>query len=271
MALREILLPWDSQPQEVAQLSDRWAGRVVFAAVGDSIINLATGIPEPFSGVAAGNAGIGPAGLWIGGSGSFPRGLATRTQDFTVLAVAEPFSVSAFQMHLCCDSGSGAGRVLQFRTNSSSAEFIRFNTSVAAFTASAAGALTIGVPSTTVGVSRGLTIEVHSHSPVTGYRFGSATMTGTPQTYNDPGGTANEWWIRNRSNDASSCRYYLRAIISGPVSMAEAQELSANPWQLFAPRRIWVPQSASAGLPTITAMTPTSITSTTALQRFSRA
>lgn len=56
------------------------------------------------------------------------------------------------------------------------------------------------------------------------------------------------------------------------LSALEARMLAANPWQVLkAPRRIWVPQSASTGLPTITALTPTSITSTTALQRFSRA
>ena len=40
------------------------------------------------------------------------------------------------------------------------------------------------------------------------------------------------------------------------------RDLSANPWQLFAPRRIWVPQTAISGLPTLSlpTYTPGSLT-----------
>lgn len=35
----------------------------------------------------------------------------------------------------------------------------------------------------------------------------------------------------------------------------QATDLAINPWQLFQPRRIWVPQSAISGLPTLSAST----------------
>jgi hypothetical protein len=48
------------------------------------------------------------------------------------------------------------------------------------------------------------------------------------------------------------------------ISLQEHVELSRNPWQLFEPRRIWVPQAAAAGLPTLSASTykPGTLTST---------
>lgn len=69
----------------------------------------------------------------------------------------------------------------------------------------------------------------------------------------------------------SGARQALVGAYEAQLPDTRAQEISAMPWSVVRPLGIEVPQSAGGGVPTITALTPTSITSTTALQRFSRA
>lgn len=56
----------------------------------------------------------------------------------------------------------------------------------------------------------------------------------------------------------------LAAFWSRTLSEAELRAVRAAPWQLFAPRRIWVPQAAISGLPTLSlpTYTPGSLTAT---------
>lgn len=68
-----------------------------------------------------------------------------------------------------------------------------------------------------------------------------------------------------------------RYAMSGPVldariysrclTASEVKEMYDNPWQLFAPRRIWVPQANISGVPTLSAATLINITSTNATPR----
>lgn len=53
------------------------------------------------------------------------------------------------------------------------------------------------------------------------------------------------------------------------LSDAEIVSLSANPWQLFRPRRIYIPTAAAAAAPTITALSARLITATSAQPRIS--
>ncbi len=48
---------------------------------------------------------------------------------------------------------------------------------------------------------------------------------------------------------------YLGAAWDRALNDEEAASVSLNPWQLLEPRRIWVPQSAASGLPTLSAAT----------------
>lgn len=59
-------------------------------------------------------------------------------------------------------------------------------------------------------------------------------------------------------------RIYMAAQWSRCLSDNELQSVCNNPWQLFAPRRIWVPQAAITGLPTLSlpTYTPGSLTAT---------
>jgi hypothetical protein len=52
-------------------------------------------------------------------------------------------------------------------------------------------------------------------------------------------------------------RHFLSMGWSRFLSDAEIAEISANPWQIFAPRRIFVPFSAAPALPTLTALART--------------
>lgn len=69
---------------------------------------------------------------------------------------------------------------------------------------------------------------------------------------------------RALSTDDSLTKRTLIAAWNRPLRPAEIQALTENPWQLFEPRRIWVPQSAAAGLPALSASTykPGTLTST---------
>ena len=94
------------------------------------------------------------------------------------------------------------------------------------------------------------------------YRNGSLA-TGTSTTYGvNPAGTlkpSTSLRINNgslRLNGAvSSVLIWNRALT--PIEVAE---VSANPWQLFAPRRIWVPVSAASGAPTLAAIAASNLT-----------
>lgn len=56
-------------------------------------------------------------------------------------------------------------------------------------------------------------------------------------------------------------------IYSRCLTASEVKEMYDNPWQLFAPRRIWVPQANISGVPTLSAATLINITSTNATPR----
>jgi hypothetical protein len=65
---------------------------------------------------------------------------------------------------------------------------------------------------------------------------------------------------------------YFQAFWNRALTAAEIASLNANPWQLFAPRRIYIPTAAAAaGAPTITALSAIGITATSAQPRITYA
>ena len=73
-------------------------------------------------------------------------------------------------------------------------------------------------------------------------------------------------WIGRRRDGATQFdgRIFYTALFNQELAPREAQSIVENPWQLFAPRRIWVPQAAITGLPTLSlpTYTPGSLTAT---------
>lgn len=62
----------------------------------------------------------------------------------------------------------------------------------------------------------------------------------------------------------STLKVYAVAVLPWSSSLQEREGYVRNPWQLFAPRRIWVPQAAITGPPTLSlpTYTPGSLTAT---------
>jgi hypothetical protein len=61
-------------------------------------------------------------------------------------------------------------------------------------------------------------------------------------------------------------KWYIRLGWSRSLTTEEMQRVHANPWQLFAPRRIYIPYAAAAGgLPTLTSLGISGITTTGAV------
>jgi hypothetical protein len=65
---------------------------------------------------------------------------------------------------------------------------------------------------------------------------------------------------------------YLAGVCSKDFSASEVAQLSANPWQLFAPRQIWIPASGSISpVPTLSNPTAINITASSFQPRVSYA
>ena len=82
----------------------------------------------------------------------------------------------------------------------------------------------------------------------------AATTMGTPTDGVQIGGTG-----------SGETRNYVSFIWNRALTAAEVATVNANPWQLFAPRRIYIPTAAAAATaPTITALSAINITATSA-------
>jgi hypothetical protein len=77
-------------------------------------------------------------------------------------------------------------------------------------------------------------------------------------------------WIGRRSDGATQLdgKIYWVALFNRELLDAEWTALAANPWQLFEPRQIYIPTAEAATGPTVTALTPTTIGSTSHRPRY---
>ena len=124
-----------------------------------------------------------------------------------------------------------------------------------------------------IGQTQGYVLTIKD-GVVTCYRGGvsvfSASITANAATSGKValGGATYSSGATNRANNFG---FSLFAVDFGrAVSNSVARSLSANPWQLFSPRRIPIPTAtAAATAPTITALSAISITATSAQPRIS--
>lgn len=268
MALRELLLPWDTQPQEA------WP-----AAAGNTT-RLVLSFNAACSGVNAVDgsqkSGTGAAGDLIQTVSSIGRAVtasSTRSQyytgtnagsEYTLVCLCGYYNSGLIQQLVASDSTAIAARALQFRIDSTSKpELIVFNTLGTAFSVTGATGVPVdGSPFVVAGRVRGTELTVW----LNGVQIGSATLTGTVRTL-----TGKLIHIANdgRSNN-SPCTSNLfgAAVFAGAMSDGELQQINRPEtyWSsVYAPRRIWVPVSAGApSLPTLSALTtkPGTLTST---------
>ena len=237
--------PWDSQPQDAVAPSANWAGRLTQLSVGGSFYNLATGLPETkYGAMARATSAAGASDAPTLSGNDWVEAVGPGTSDFAIVSVFVPQSVTGLQQIVAADPVSDAVRQFQLRANGTSLEFIRFITTAATFTATISAALQIGRPVCIVSVSSGQTISLY-----TGDKSASATTGGTTQVWTKDA-LRSSWFMRRVSavagagSEPSSHLHALRAVIRGAISNAEALSLVENPWQLFEPRRIYIPTAA---------------------------
>ena len=237
--------PWDSQPQDAVGPSANWAGRLTQLSVGGSFYNLATGLPETkYGAMARATSAAGASDAPTLSGNDWIEAVGPGTNDFAIVSIFVPQSVTGLQQIVAADPVADAARQFQLRANGTSLEFIRFITTAATFTATISAALQIGRPVCIVSVSSGQTISLY-----TGDKSASATTGGTTQVWTKDA-LRSSWFMRRVSavagagSEPSSHLHALRAVIRGAISNAEALSLVENPWQLFEPRRIYIPTAA---------------------------
>ena len=206
--------------------------------------------------------GFGPSGFWttpslivpaLGGLAARNAATASTRFDATKYAASTTYTLLAVILD---DDGRGvtrnffdsddlaSARIFQFRcTTGNVVEFIAFNT---------AGGNTSGFVSSTttssttpqVVVARiGLAGEVKLN---VGASVNTMTLGGTPRT-NAIAGSRYSIGSNAGNTNPFPGTVYLTAAFTRALSDAEVASLQANPWQLFAPRSIWVPVSAAGG------------------------
>lgn len=241
MAQREILLPWNSQPQEVAGVNYEWhrLGALAFPHLPEAVSGGLPTVAGNFS-IGPGPAGLAavapatqiPGGVWV----DWPA--VTITGDFSWLIYARPSTEGAsggVATHLLANAGSLLGTAMSIGASSI---ISTLDGNTVTLSHSATG------PMVVIAVRRGNQHHVYalgaSANATTGTRNGSVTGI----TFGRD---------RNVSNNLISTQSFLGAVFPRALSLDEIASLQANPWQLVAPQSIWVPGSAGGGASTITA------------------
>jgi hypothetical protein len=233
--------PWDSQPQDYVEVDRDGIGRGMILAATASLgnSNLAGGaslaeVGTPTRSVGAG--GIAWSNLTTANYLTWtpPSGLTAGT----VLFVGQVNTLATSQTWGQYGSG-GAG---QFDWSPFSDDTIyagawsttRVNSAVAV----PGGASVMQRPHTIIGV--GSTTNTTHRTWVNGTPL-SAAVSG--ETF----GYASPMRIGSHASGGYPGKIYLVGVWDRIISDSEVASLAANPWQLFAPRTIWVPVSAGGG------------------------
>ena len=260
---------WTRQPSESAKVNwsnplarglvsllpfDRGADAVTGAAFGTSSAGQSLRATPAGVGVASNNAGL----------ISYP--VSTRsfsTNELTLAFYGSSASNLSFPDFLSVGAGSTSFVTLEragTTTSDTEAGLYPINTNTGGLTSSA-GAVSLlrEVPYVLVGVASAAanTSQIYSN----GKSFGAGLWGGSASA------TSVQYFSRHGGGDARTLNNSFGLLAAGwgrALSPDEVASFSANPWQLFAPRRIWVPQAAITGLPTLSLPTyvPGSLTAT---------
>lgn len=259
MGLIAHRLPWTSQPPWGTPARQDGL-RVHHAAIGGAFFDSATGREEEASlGTSFVSQAYGEFGA-CDDPATNPQAVcaAEPGNAFVIIAVIQAGTLTGAQQIIALDPSAAAPslRTFQFRTNGSSLEFIRFNTSSSVFTVSASLGLSAGQSGTVIAWCNGTAMGVMGPGG-----SGTATITGTPRAWGASSGYA-RWFSRRTTtvNEPSTHNTFLRAVVDDPGSDVGRHALRLNPWQIFEPVSIPVPTTAS-GLPTLGTVSATAITS----------
>jgi hypothetical protein len=231
--------PWTEQPQEVAQLDD---ANPLTAGIIDAILPASgrsvKGITGALDTASATNTVYTP-----GFGRKFTTGNNRDTYSIPAAQTAGPVSMLALYRL----TGTPAGSVRVVGNTSTTAQGFGLAPNGTSFRAifsnGSATFLTGG------SVSVALKCDVLTNDGTNGnyYENGrlvagptaaAITASSKPLTLGDE---------NSATGNAAACEIYLVVVWNRVLQAREVLELYANPWQLFAPRRIYVPYAAAAG------------------------
>ena len=247
-----LYLPWDSQPQEVADLDSRFTWGVNFAG-GPSSIEIASktfGTPTGSPTRAATPQGVGvklvsgSSQHWIGPVARLPTAFPiTFVATFTLDSLA--VSARIFQSGMTYNY---AGVYFWVFTNGAGTFGYGNNTDITTGT----GNFQINFPAGTFVAGQTYTVSACCTAgdiiaSVNGGEIAGTSLTGSSTTIVTTG-SPNVGRLQYASLELyTDATVALVALGGFNAPQGELNRYSSNPWQLFAPRTIWVPVSAGGG------------------------
>ncbi len=249
MAGIDVILPWDSQPQEVADLDSRFTWGVNFAG-GPSSIEIAAktfGTPTGSPTRAATPQGVGvklvsgSSQHWIGPVARLPTAFPiTFVATFTLDSLA--VSARIFQSGMTYNY---AGVYFWVFTNGAGTVGYGNNTDITTGT----GNFQINFPAGTFVAGQTYTVSAcctagNIVASVNGGEIAGTSLTGSSTTIVTTG-SPNVGRLQYAGLELYTDATISLVALGGFNSpQGELNGYSSNPWQLFAPRSIWVPVSA---------------------------
>ncbi len=181
---------------------------------------------------------------------------------FMFVAVVDATAASSFPMILTADVGASDVVELRLFDNTGRPEFV--------VKPSGGGYIEARSATSIVGVGAVTLVGVYKPAGVVelwqdGRLVASASGTGGAVSWN-----ATLFRLGARAIGGSFTfdgRILLAAVIDSQRSAESPADISTNPWQLFEPRRVWIPQSAPSSIPVLSAATVFDITATSARPR----
>lgn len=253
MAALEHVLPWDSQPQEATDLDPRFTWGVNFAG-GPSSIELASqrfGTPTGAPTRAATPQGVGiklvsaSSQHWIGPVAGIPTEFPiTFVAAFTLDSLA--VSARIFQSGA---TNNYAGFYFWVFTNGQPVFGYGDNTNIVS-----SGNFQYSFPAGTLVAGRSYVVSARfgpqsTEATVNGVAIAGGSGSGSATTIVTVGSPNVGRLQYAGSNLFTTANVQLVAAGNFAATTNELLALSANPWQLFAPRSIWVPPHVTTGIP----------------------
>lgn len=257
-AYSRILLPWDSQPQEVAEVAPEYLQydpKIVLLPAA-FYKNLGRGSNSP----SAANDVTVRAGSFRfpGVNGYIDLGSDTNTPigSYTILAVSRLDSFPSAYPALVSFTTTSTKQICFYSNDANYLDlcvgsFSALSSEAARFSLSGTGPV--------LGTRRNLVVRRSSASALTSsftaWANGTALTRSSPGAGfgADPGGNSA---IGQNSSTSTTNDFvgdlWLFALFNKALPDQVCQELSANPWQLFAPQSIWVPVNTGGGGTTYT-------------------
>ena len=239
--------PWNSQPQEAVSVNpDLGLTEIFLPSIGNrglvSGVTLTKGTTQPSDKVGVGGRAFENSGLALGGTSNqywgSPNIYTAGLTDLTIFALFETFDVS---------STAGYGSVMfekdvcGFQVNHANSTYrdsFSVRDGAGAYKAAKFDALLANTLTLWVGTKAGGNIYAYTNGVLTSTTACNAGALSTPTN------------SRIMSRDGGynwNGRVYLAGYANRSWSDSEVAEFERNPWQLFAPRSIYIPVPAAGG------------------------